>query len=315
MPGIGIITNPHSRRNRRNPEQMRRLGYILGQDDAVELTNRIEDIEDVARQFMESDIDILALNGGDGTNHITLTRFIKVYGDHPLPRIALLRGGTMNTVSNGVGIHGTPPRLLANLVDKYYTGGVFETTERDILCVRTETHTTYGFIFGNGIVANFLKAYYDSGNPSPSTAAIMLARAVSQIPRGGPLVDELIRPFRARITFEDGQQWPDQDFLSIVASTQDQLGLGFRPFIRSEERQGAFHLLGAHGPPLELVKWLPRIRLGLPISPEVMLGEVASRVVFEADEPFPYTVDGDMYVAERGEVELCAGPRLTLILK
>ena len=34
MPGIGIISNPHSRRNRRYPEQMRRLAYVLGKDDS-----------------------------------------------------------------------------------------------------------------------------------------------------------------------------------------------------------------------------------------------------------------------------------------
>ena len=141
MPGIGIVTNPHSRRNRRHPERMRRLGYMLGRDDTYELTNRIEDVADVAREFKESDIDILGLNGGDGTNHVTLTTFIEVYGDKPLPKIALLRGGTMNTVSNGIGIKGKPPRLLANLVEKYYTGQPFETTRRDILKVTDETGT------------------------------------------------------------------------------------------------------------------------------------------------------------------------------
>ena len=315
MPGIGIITNPNSRRNRRNPEQMRRLGYILGQHDSVELTNKIEDVEDVARQFLENEIDILALNGGDGTNHVTLTRFIKAYGDHPLPKIALLRGGTMNTVADGVGVKGTPSRLLANLVDKYYTGGVFETTERDIIEVETEADKIYGFIFGNGIIANFLQAYYETGEPSPPTAAILLARTVAQIPTGGPLVDKIIRPFRARITFEDGREWPEQDFMSVLASTQDQLGLGFRPFIRCEERVGAFHILGSHGSPLSLGGALPRIRLGLPVSDDVFLSEVASEVTFEANEAFPYTVDGDMYVAREGRVTLRAGPRVEIILK
>ena len=315
MPGIGIITNPNSRRNRRNPEQMRRLGYILGQHDSVELTNKIEDVEDVARQFLENQIDILALNGGDGTNHVTLTRFIKVYGDHPLPKIALLRGGTMNTVADGVGVKGTPSRLLANLVDKYYTGGGFETTARDVIEVSTETETVYGFIFGNGIVANFLEAYYETGSPSPPTAAVLLARAVAQIPTGGPLIDKIIRPFRAKITFGDGYAWPDQDFLSVLASTQDQLGLGFRPFIRCEERPGSFHILGSHGNPLALGAALPRIRLGLPVSDEVFLSEVATEVSFEADEPFPYTVDGDMYTAGEGRVTLRTGPRVEIILK
>jgi len=156
--GIGIITNPHSRRNRRFPEQMRRLAYVLGDDDTYELTNRIEDVKAVARQFKERNIEVLALNGGDGTNHVTLSTFIDVYGDEPLPKITFLRGGTMNTISNGVGIKGTPSRLLANLVEKYYTGIPYETTERDMLKISDENGVNYGFIFGNGIVSNFLKA-------------------------------------------------------------------------------------------------------------------------------------------------------------
>lgn len=316
MPGIGIITNPNSRRNRRYPEQMRRLGYILGQHDQVELTNKIDDITDVARRFLENDIDILALNGGDGTNHVTLTRFLEVYGDHPLPRIALLRGGTMNTVSNGVGIKGTPSRLLANLVDKYYTGQPFETAARDLLAVRDEHGVRYGFIFGNGVISNFLELYYATGMASPTTAAVLLARAVAQLPTGGELVDALFKPFRARMTFaEEDLAWPDQDYQAVLASTQDQLGLGFRPFIRCEERPHSFHILAVAGGPLEVGRQLPKIRLGLPVDPDVFLSAVSSEVVFDSDEPITYTVDGEMHVSEAGHVELAAGPRVELILK
>ena len=315
MPGIGIITNPHSRRNRRYPEQMRRLGYILGQHDDVEMTNQVDDVEKVAKKFKESDIDILALNGGDGTNHVTLTRFIEAYGDHPLPKIALLRGGTMNTVSEGVGIKGSPPQLLANLVDKYYTRQPFETTHRDMLKMTDEHGTNYGFIFGNGIISNFLEVYYQERDPTPKSAGVLLARAVAQMPTKGPLIQKLFRPFRATMTFGDGTRWPDQDYLAVMASTQDQIGLGFRPFIRCEERPGAFHILGIHGSPVAVVKSLPRIRLGLPVSEEVILSAVTHSVTFQSEEPIVYTIDGDMHTSQAGRVVLDAGPRVELILK
>ena len=316
MPGIGIITNPHSRRNRRNPEQMRRMGYILGQNDTYELTNRVEDVSRVAEQFRDNDIDILALNGGDGTNHVTLTQFIQVYGEHPLPRIALLRGGTMNTTAEGMGIHGTPSRLLANLVEKYYTGQPFETTERDTLRVTDENAARYGFIFGNGIVSNFLEIYYDTGTPSPATAAALLARAVVSVTHGGELAQRITRPFRASVDLDDGREhWPVRDYRAIVAATVDQIGLGFRPFVRSEERPGAFHILGIHGSTMAIARDLPRMRLGLPVSPEIALSSVASRAVFRCEEPIVYTIDGEMHVSQQGQVELGCGPRLEIILK
>ncbi len=314
MPGIGIITNPHSRRNRRHPEQMRRLAYVLGSSDTYELTNKVEDVASVARQFKKSGIEILALNGGDGTNHVTLSTFIEVYGDEPLPRVTFLRGGTMNTISNGIGIEGTPSRLLANLVDKYYTGQSFETTERDMLRIVGEEHTKYGFIFGNGLVSNFLEMYYGADDPSPVSAAILLGKALVTMPFGGKLASEIVKPFRARALFDDGEEWEEREYTSLLAATIDQIGLGFRPFVRCEERPHSFHVLGLMTRPMALAAELPKIRLGQHMDPDKAKSKVASRVEIYSAEPFIYTIDGDMHRAEES-VTLEAGPRLEIIIK
>lgn len=313
MPGIGIITNPHSRRNRRYPEQMRRLAYVLGENDSYELTNKVDDVKKVAQRFKDLDIDILALNGGDGTNHVTLSSFIEVYGEEPLPKITFLRGGTMNTISEGIGIKGTPSRLLANLVEKYYTQQDFETTERDMLKITDETGSRYGFIFGNGLVSNFLEAYYGTGHPSPSTAATLLVQTVASIPFGGALAKQIVKPFRAQLTFND-EKWEPQDFTTVLASTVDQIGLGFRPFIRCEERPHTYHLLAFTAGPKELSAELPRIRLGLPLSEEKAKSVVTDYTFFTSDEPIVYTIDGDMHTAQEG-VKLECGPRVEVILR
>lgn len=314
MPGIGIISNPHSRRNRRHPEQMRRLAYILGQDDNHELTNRIEDVGEAAEQFKENDIDILALNGGDGTNHVTLTKFIEVWGDKPLPKIALLRGGTMNTVSNAVGVKGTPSRLLANLVEKHYTNQPFETTERDLLKVTDGSGSRYGFIFGNGMVANFLEAYYATGDPSPVMAARLLGKAAVGTLFNSDLTKQLFRPFRARIELGD-QVWTERDYISVLASTVDQIGLGFRPFIRAEEAPGTFHMLGITSGAVATAMQLPRIRLGLPVPEDKIRSAVSHRAEFISEQPIGYTIDGDMHIADSGRVLLETGPRIEIIIK
>lgn len=314
MPGIGIISNPHSRRNRRHPEQMRRLAYILGQDDNHELTNRIEDVGEAALQFKENDIDILALNGGDGTNHVTLTKFIEVWGDQPLPKIALLRGGTMNTVSNAVGVKGTPSRLLANLVEKHYTNQPFETTERDLLKITDDTGIRYGFIFGNGMVANFLEAYYATGDPSPVMAARLLGKVAVGTLFNSELSQQLFRPFRARIELDDAV-WTERDYISVLASTVDQIGLGFRPFIRSEEAPGSFHMLGITAGAIATSMQLPRIRLGLPVCEDKIRSAVSGSAEFISEHPIGYTIDGDMHIADSGRVLLETGPRIEIIIK
>jgi diacylglycerol kinase family enzyme len=293
---------------------MRRLAYVLGMNDTYEMTNRIEDVVAVAREFKKNDVEILALNGGDGTNHVTLTTFIEVYGDDPLPRITFLRGGTMNTISNGIGIQGTPSRLLANLVDKYYTGLPFETTERDMLKITDQDATRYGFIFGNGIVSNFLEMYYGTGKPSPTTAAVLLAKAAAGLPFGGARAREIIKPFTARAVFEGGEEWEEREYTSFLAATIDQIGLGFRPFIRCEEQANAFHILALMTSPASLTVELPRIRLGLPLPPEKAKTRVTDYVEIHSPAPFAYTIDGDMHRCD-GRLLLEAGPRIEVIVK
>ena len=122
MSGIGIIINPYARGHRRHPARANRLGFIVGDKGSCHATKDLLDVENLAVEFKDRNIDILGLSGGDGTIHKTLTTFINVYGDTPLPKIALLRGGTMNNLANTFKIHGTPERLLSNLILKYHEG-------------------------------------------------------------------------------------------------------------------------------------------------------------------------------------------------
>ena len=119
MSGIGIITNPHSKLNKRNPQRTALLGYILGEKGRLEVTNNLDDLGRVAREFKSKNIGILAINGGDGTICRTLTAFIQVYGNAPLPKVALLRGGTINVLANNLGIAGSPEQVLYRLVEVY----------------------------------------------------------------------------------------------------------------------------------------------------------------------------------------------------
>src|SRR5262245_26778679 len=156
MPGIGVVLNPHSKRYRNHPEKLKRMGFIVGDKGHFGATKDLNDIERVAEDFKEHDIDVLALSGGDGTNHRTLTTFIKVYGDKPLPKIALLGGGTLNTIAFSCGIYGSPEKVLSNLLYKYHEDEPFETTEITITRINTKAGEFYGFIWGCGVIYRFM---------------------------------------------------------------------------------------------------------------------------------------------------------------
>ena len=310
VPGIGVITNPRSRANKRDPSSMRRLGYLIGDRGSAEATRSLDDLYRVAEEFKRADIDVLGINGGDGTIHHTLTAFLRTYGDKPMPLIAILRGGTMNTIANSYGIRGSPATLLFELVDKYHNNDPndpFDVFEKAILRVGD----AFGFIFGTGIVYNFLDAYYKTGNPSPPTAARLVLRGAFSSLVGGQFAHEITRRFRARVTV-DGDVWARNDFLAVAAACVEQIGLGFKPFYRWNEPD-RFPLLGIHCPSaLSFVAELPRVFRGRPMRRDKVIDAVAREVVFDADGPLEYIVDGDTYQADR-QLRLAVGPKLRFI--
>jgi len=310
MPGIGLITNPRARTNARDPSRMQQLAYLLGSHGTTEATASLDDLRKVAEQFCRSGIEVLCINGGDGTIGRTLTAFIHTYtaAGAPLPLIAILRGGTMNTVANSIGIRGTSGDILFDLIDRFHTQQPLTYYEREVLKVGDD----YGFIFGNGLIHNYLEAYYATGNPCPRVAAQVLFRGIGSAMVGGYFAESLTRRFRARV-IADGEEWAVQEFITVAAAVVEQIGLGFRPFYRTNSIPGTFACLGVHTSALGFVFELPRIRLGLPMRRDKVVDTVAREVVFESEEPLKYSLDGDTYTAE-GRLTITLGPKLRFLV-
>ena len=309
MPGIGIINNPHSRKNRKHPDRMDCLGHIVGSNGKSVATQDVKDINQIARVFKEQEIDILGINGGDGSNHVTLTAFIEEYGDTPLPKIALLRGGTMNTISNACGVKGTQTGLMIYLANKYREGIPFETIQRDTIKVDNR----YGFLFGNGLIHNFLSAYYETGRPSPWMALKLITRGIFSSLVRGPFASRMFERFQARV-WVDGQEWTHDSYTATVGGTISQIGLGFKPFYRCEERPHSFHFLGITARPLGFVMSMPKIFFGKKVSPRKIVESVAEEVIFESERPLQYTLDGDTH-RTGNRLVLSVGPRLEIIVR
>src|SRR5580704_7959063 len=158
VPGIGVVLNPKSRRNLRDPRAASRLARTLGDSGVVREARSIDELYRIAEDFRRDDIDVLAISGGDGTNHVTLTGFLDVYRGHTMPQVALLRGGTMNTVANSVGVgRGKPEGLLGRLLRDYaqQASMPLENVERHVMRIAPveEGRAHYGFLFGTGAVA------------------------------------------------------------------------------------------------------------------------------------------------------------------
>jgi diacylglycerol kinase family enzyme len=312
MGGIGIVNNPRSRRNQQRPGLARQLRERLGDDGEVVDASTAEELERAVERFRATDIDLLAVNGGDGTGHVVLTAFARVYDGAPLPRLLLLRGGAMNTVAHGHGIRGGPDSILREVLIRRRHGFPLRTVSRDLLRVEADGGAPrYGFIFGTGAVVTFLEAYYKDRHPSALTAAILLARAIGSAVAGGTFAEALTRRERLRVE-TDGEAWPDGSYLGLIAGTTPDIGFGFKVFHRCDEQPGFFHAVGITASPVQLALALPRIRWGRPWRRRHAQDEVARELIIDAQQP-RFTIDGDLYAAEE-RVRVSTGPGVEVVI-
>ncbi len=311
MAGIGIVSNPLARRNLRSPETGKRLRALLDGEGEVADAATPDELARVVARFKSRGIEVLGVNGGDGTGHVVLTAFAEAYGDAPLPSVALLRGGAMNTVADAHKLRGSPESILRSLLERRSTGVTTRTVERDLLSVESDgARPRYGFLFGTGLVVTFLDAYYRSGHPTPIMAAALLARAIGSALVGGRFAAMITARELLRVT-TDGDEWPDEPFLTVIAGAVPEIGFGFTPFARCDEQPGFFHAVGLTGSTLQVAAHLPQIWLGRPWKRTLAVDAVTRDLAI--DGPVRFTVDGDLYQANRS-VRVRTGPPVRLIV-
>lgn len=307
MPGIGIILNPHSKSNRENPERITRLGFIVGDKGACKQTQDVMDIPSIIHEFRERKIDILGISGGDGTNHCTLTTLINEYGETPLPKIAFLRGGTMNAIANALDIHGSPEQILSNLILKYHEDQEFETTEVDLLNV----NGLYGFLFGNGLLSRFIELYYQDKS-GPAGAFWLLTKVMFGSMFNSRLAMRMCERFDAEITV-DGEKWGFKNFVFLDAGTVESFCFGYKPLYRARTKPGFFQVMGCSSTPRTLLYGFPRIFMGKKPKhyyEDSLVREAEIRLA----KPQTYMVDGDMQEAT-DYIKITTGPRLRIIVR
>lgn len=309
MPGVGVIFNPNAKRYKKNPDRLKRMAFIIGEKASGKPTQDLTDLDVVADEFKTKDIDILAISGGDGTIHCTLTAFLKVYGDKPLPKIALLRGGTQNNIANVYKIKGQTEALLSDLLLKYHESpDSFKQRKLRLLNV----NDIFGTIFGMGGGYNYMDYYYQYPNLN-KWAAI---RAALNLGLSGLVHGPLSRRIMERIDCEvevDGKIWSFANYCLLVASTIPMPGLDMPLFYKMFNQNEKFHMMGFSCLPRSLLPMLPRVFRGKGPQSEFVLEDLALDVTMKFERPVGYTVDGDM-LEPADVIRLKQGPELTLLV-
>jgi len=311
MGGIGIVTNPRAAGLRRDPADGRRLARLLGDAGVALEADTPEGLARAVETLVAARIDTLGVDGGDGTIHLVLTALAAAWGPAPLPRLLVLRGGTMNVLAANHGLSGDPAGLLAAFLARRRAGVPEVVAQRDLLRVEAEGRPPLlGFLFATGGAVTFLARFYASGRPAPGRAWLLLARAAASAMVGGGLARALTRREPLRIE-ADGDEWPDGSYLTLLAGTVPVLGLGFRALGRSDEQPGFFHAVGVHGSLAQVLRLLPRVHRGAPWRRRAALDAVARVLMVEGDA-VRFMVDGDLYPGS-SRIRLSTGPPLEVI--
>jgi diacylglycerol kinase (ATP) len=313
MPGIGIILN----RNAGKYQSFRgrigeKLGFVLGDPTSLWETGSVEEIEDVARKFLERKLDILGISGGDGSNHYVLSAFLRIYGDAPLPKVAFLCGGTHNAHAASIGLCGTPEKLLENIVRKYHTQEKFNLVARCILRVDDGLGVRHGFSMATGFMFRFMEELQQKQKDSPIKVAALLVSWIGSGIVGGKRIRTLFRLEPAKVTVS-GRRIPWERINGVSASSMERLGLGFVPYPRAGETPTTFHVGVLKIKPAGFIKLMWYYKNAKSPDHPDLYNNISDHVLLEAESPISYVLDGEIYHGTN-RLEIRSGRTLDLIV-
>ena len=113
-PKLGLLTNPHSRSNR---ARLAAVNAIVANQPNIHhrITEQPQQITDALPEFAAQGVQVLAINGGDGTTAQVFTALLEGGAFTTLPYVILLPGGTTNVNANDVGLRGRLERAVARM--------------------------------------------------------------------------------------------------------------------------------------------------------------------------------------------------------
>jgi hypothetical protein len=337
---IGVITNPHSRKNRGRPDRVGVLQQIVGDLGQVRQTAGPESIKPVLREFLRRRARFWVSDGGDGALHWMLRMGLEVleedeFAGRSLPLALPTNGGTIDFVAHNVGIRGNAESILQTLGRALRSGRRIEEVEVDSMLVEglqatgtgDQPFRTLGFASAaGGVGQRFFSKYYEARDPSPRTIVEVVAKTVASLPvtrtplrhlPGVPAefksyAETLFRPTRCRVVL-DGVPQQGTEWTGIhVASMSINLGNVLR-FFGGGDVDGQLHVIAGAPSPLQVIRNLPRMHRGQAMVGPQVVDRPCQELSMQALGPelLAPVIDGECYHDLR-RVSFRLGPRVRI---
>ena len=306
---IAALSNPLSGKNKRGGFEKFEQAIVKFPQILHVAASNPDKIEVALQQFAQENIQIIILNGGDGTLQTVLT-YLKHKQDGEFnPTLLLLQAGTTSMVFGDVGCKGKLESILGKVI-QYVDGEHQQLTkiQRPVLRMRLvkSKKTICGMFFGAGAIYSGilycrqrLHTKGIRGELGPSIA--MLWFLLDWI-----TVNKLTVPAKARIRVNNESSMSGE-FSIIIATTLNRLLMGAYPFWATEckDKTAAFSFIRCNPP--HTFKAFVRILRGR--SPDVeqkanyYQSYYSNTVKLEIENGF--TLDGELF-GEQGIVsEIC----------
>jgi len=310
---VGVITNPRSGGNKKGGARvhdlLNRWPDVTHREasDPASVTAALSD-------FSRNDVELIVVNGGDGTVHAVLT----ILGNDTVfarpPLLALLHSGTTSMLPRDVGVAGNPVAALKKILEwSKSTNKDLVVRSRSILRVQRDADVLFGMFFGAGAICEGIRLFHSEDNPAGRRGQLMpmltMARLLLAILLNN---QDKITPF-SNLTGLNGQQPEKRSDLLVLVSTLDRLFFGMRPYWGTEEVPLRYTAVALN--PKKLLRVFFSLfgsgnnRHVIPENGYSSHNVTDMRLDMEGD----FTLDGELYAAGEGPVTVSStGPALFL---
>ncbi len=334
---VGLLSNLKSRRNRAGRDRLNRILEAYPHVVSADISG-IEEIGPVLMGFAKSGVELVAINGGDGTVDAVLTAMITGAMFDPYPPVALLAGGTTNMTAGDVGVGGAPARALQRLARATAPPGAHKSArtaltyvERPLIEVhyKPDASPLYGLFFGAGAIpraALLSRRFLEPGRSHAGlgvAATFATALAQAAIARVKTTHNQNHGVFRPEAMVIQTDTRPDrpppqtqlapEPYLLVLVTTLERLLFRSRPFWGTQPRP--LHFTAIRHPPNRFLRAVVPVLYGGAAAKrpsEDYISENVSRITLHLDNPF--LLDGEIYMPHPSlPVTLEAGPSITFV--
>jgi hypothetical protein len=304
---IGLLNNLRAGRNQNQVTKL--LQFLKGHPDvvSVETTSALavpEALAELARQ----DVDLLAVNGGDGTLQHALTEILGHRAfDGRVPLIAPLRGGRTNMSALDLGARRNPVRGMNELISAVRDGTIQDRiTPRQVLRAEygPDKQFLYGMFFGGGMIYKAIELNHrlfkqDAHSQGVVGATLVTAGLIGRACLGAR--DGILAPNKVQVLL-DGEPVALDEFNMIISTTLHRLFARMRPFWGSGS--GGVRLTAVSSGTTRLAPKVAGILRGKPNAAVFEDPALMSENVKRAEMRFDcgFTVDGELVAPEPGRV-------------